>query len=83
MMRGAEKKALEREVWGNGSAGVAAEGFEAELGSGDGLFIPKGWWHSVKGIGEGMTGSVGGFMLLFANYLVTDAPCRSTGGSAE
>ncbi|TKA24954.1 hypothetical protein B0A50_06052 [Salinomyces thailandicus] len=59
MMQGAEKKALEEEVWGEvENTTVAGPCWEAELKSGDGLFIPKGWWHSIKGVGEGMTGSV-------------------------
>lgn len=57
MMQGPEKSAFEREVWGG--VGAEVEGlWEVELGAGDGLFIPLGWWHSVKGVGEGMTGSV-------------------------
>jgi hypothetical protein len=58
MMQGAEKKVLESEIWDdehvrehNGAI------WQAELNAGDGLFIPKGWWHSVKGVGSGMTGS--------------------------
>lgn len=31
---------------------------EAHLGMGDALFVPTGWWHSVKGVGEGVTASV-------------------------
>ena len=58
MMQGDERRVLEEEVWGH--EGSAAGGWEAELEGGDGLFIPKGWWHSVKGVGEGMTGSVSG-----------------------
>ena len=60
MMMGEEKKMLEELVWGEGSEDelVQKEGWECEVGAGDGLFIPKGWWHSIKGIGEGMTGSV-------------------------
>jgi len=27
------------------------------LEAGDGMFIPKGWWHSVKGVGKGIIGS--------------------------
>ncbi|KEF56476.1 uncharacterized protein A1O9_08057 [Exophiala aquamarina CBS 119918] len=30
---------------------------ETTLSTGDALFIPKGWWHSVKGIGAGVTAS--------------------------
>ena len=60
MMKGEEKALLEARVWdNNGQHGSAdAVGFEAHLGCGDGLFIPQGWWHSVKGIGDGMTASV-------------------------
>ena len=58
MMMGTEKKALEEEVWGKDDNADQSAAWEADLGPGDGLFIPKGWWHSVKGIGEGMTGSV-------------------------
>ncbi|KAF2771642.1 Clavaminate synthase-like protein [Teratosphaeria nubilosa] len=57
MMQGEENNALEKEVWGEVRQ-TEATGWEAELGAGDGLFIPKGWWHSVKGIGSGMNGSV-------------------------
>ncbi len=57
MMQGAEKKALESEVWDD-DFDSGRIGFEAEVRSGDGLFIPKGWWHSIKGTGNGMTGSV-------------------------
>ncbi|OCK86402.1 Clavaminate synthase-like protein, partial [Lepidopterella palustris CBS 459.81] len=55
MMAGEEMKGLEAAVWGNG---MEENGWEAELESGDGLFIPMGWWHSVRGIGDGVTGSV-------------------------
>ncbi|KAK5128163.1 hypothetical protein LTR08_004089 [Meristemomyces frigidus] len=57
MMEGRERAALEEEVWGRDDL-YRNSAFEAELGGGDGLFIPKGWWHSFKGTGEGMTGSV-------------------------
>lgn len=63
MMQGQERTLLEQAVWGDPdleTAGAAhgSEGYEAHLDSGDGLFIPKGWWHSIKGIGEGVTASV-------------------------
>lgn len=60
MMKGREKKLLEDQVWNDTSLleEVGEAGLEAHVGRGDGLFIPKGWWHSVKGVGEGITGSV-------------------------
>ena len=64
MMHGAEREALEDEVWGSQSSNLA-ECREAHLEAGDAMFIPKGWWHSVKGVGEGMTGSV---ILPCSNY---------------
>lgn len=41
------------------------EGYEAKLAAGDALFIPQGWWHSVRGVGQGLTGSVSSVFLLF------------------
>jgi len=29
-----------------------------EVSPGDALFIPKGWWHSIKSVGIGVTASV-------------------------
>lgn len=67
MMQGEERRVLEDAVWGDADADDEAgqqerfwesEGWECEVGAGDALFIPKGWWHSIKGIGRGMTGSV-------------------------
>jgi hypothetical protein len=77
MMRGQEKELLEREVWRIPEMGVSdragvvegAEGgdkgaaYEAHLHTGDGIFIPKGWWHSIRGVGEGVTASVGHLFL--------------------
>lgn len=65
MMQGGERVFLEDAVWGDDTAAAATsgvpreDGYEARLGPGDGLFIPKGWWHSIKGVGEGVTASVG------------------------
>ena len=90
MMQGEEKKALEEEVWGSNGGGGEEKGsesagaWEAELGVGDGLFIPKGWWHSFKGIGEGMTGSVCRLLSRLAVLRIRlMLESRSTGGSDE
>jgi len=53
MMQGAERELLKNEVWGDESQG----GYEVLLTRGDGLFIPTGWWHSIRGVGERLTGS--------------------------
>ncbi|KAK6858250.1 Lysine-specific demethylase 8 [Apiospora arundinis] len=45
MMQGPERSALHDAVWGNDAP---KEICEATLGPYDCLFIPKGWWHSVK-----------------------------------
>ncbi|KAI9782932.1 MAG: hypothetical protein M1839_004407 [Geoglossum umbratile] len=61
MMDGRERELLEDEVWGYRTSDDTTSGVlgcEAQLGRGDGLFIPNGWWHSIKGVGEGITGSV-------------------------
>lgn len=60
MMKGEEKALLEARIWDDSPqhGKVNASGFEVRLGLGDGLYIPQGWWHSVKGIGSGMTASV-------------------------
>ncbi|KAI9839855.1 MAG: hypothetical protein M1819_000045 [Sarea resinae] len=56
MMHGEEKVFLEKEVWGDGAGEEVGQ--EAQLERGDSLFIPKGWWHSIKGVGNGVIGSV-------------------------
>lgn len=60
MMTGEEKSMLEAEVWDD-SPEVNSEtdkGYEAHVWDGDGLFIPKGWWHSIKGVDGGILASV-------------------------
>ncbi|QQK44932.1 Transcription factor jumonji/aspartyl beta-hydroxylase [Penicillium digitatum] len=60
MMQGRERALLDEMVWGTqvSTGSDAGVGFEAHLEAGDGVFIPKGWWHSIKGVGEGVTASV-------------------------
>ncbi|MCJ1394816.1 hypothetical protein MMC18_007696 [Xylographa bjoerkii] len=59
MMQGREKEILEKEVWGGGSeVEGGSHGFEVQLEAGDAVFIPNGWWHSIKGTGDGVTASV-------------------------
>lgn len=50
MMEGKERAALHDAVWQDDNA--TNEIHEAELKSGDSLFIPHGWWHSVKSKGS-------------------------------
>ena len=59
-MVGEEKKLLEHQIWTRNLAddGSVFFGLQAVMNRGDGLFIPKGWWHSIKGVGDGITGSV-------------------------
>lgn len=45
MMDGPERVMLSAAVWGSEAP---RDCVEAELDAGDALFIPKGWWHSVR-----------------------------------
>ncbi|KAK3342746.1 hypothetical protein B0H65DRAFT_549930 [Neurospora tetraspora] len=69
MMKGEQRRVLEGAVWGSGSGGGGdgdGEGqgtemlYEVTVRAGDMLFMPLGWWHSVKSVGEegGINGSV-------------------------
>lgn len=61
MMEGPERKLLTEAVWGEpDSEGGGITIHEAGLRPGDALFIPKGWWHSVKSELDGgrLNGSV-------------------------
>lgn len=62
MMKGAERTILHDLVWAGSSGHAASDvvlthAHDAVLHVGQALFIPKGWWHSVKGIGTGVTAS--------------------------
>jgi hypothetical protein len=54
MMMGEQARRVDEKVWGVDHE----EGFEVEVRPGDGVFIPTGWWHAVKGVGDGVGGSV-------------------------
>ncbi|KAJ5665643.1 uncharacterized protein N7477_008091 [Penicillium maclennaniae] len=60
MMQGQERALLDEMVWGTPASAdtYGGVGYEVHLRAADGLFIPKGWWHSIKGVGEGVTASV-------------------------
>ncbi|KAI4237355.1 MAG: hypothetical protein LQ349_001912 [Xanthoria aureola] len=60
MMKGQEKTLLEARMWSgeNIEDGEKVVGFEATLVGGESIFIPQGWWHTVRSIGTGCTGSV-------------------------
>lgn len=57
MMQGEERRVLFDAVWGGGAPG---EMREVRLGRGDVMFIPKGWWHSLRSDGSqgGLNASV-------------------------
>ena len=59
MMSGPEADELHCAVWEEDrlSPIVQSYGFEVWLDACQALFVPKGWWHSVKGVGEGVTAS--------------------------
>lgn len=40
------------------AAAARDDGYQATVEEGNALFIPLGWWHSVKGVGIGTTASV-------------------------
>lgn len=55
MMEDPERGALEEVTWGDSAP---SEGFEVTVSPGDALFIPKGYWHSIKSIGTVVNASV-------------------------
>ena len=60
MMDGKGSTFLEDKIWSADGKGdfTLPSGLEAVLAPGDLLYIPLGWWHSVRSTGSGITGSV-------------------------
>lgn len=59
MMVGGERNRLQQAIWDEKDFdGVFASGVEATLESGDGLYIPLGWWHAVQSYGIHANASV-------------------------
>ncbi len=63
MMQGEEREMLANEVWGDADSlklapGLHVRGYEANVEEGNALFIPLGWWHSIRSAGTGTTASV-------------------------
>ncbi|KAI0427927.1 Clavaminate synthase-like protein [Xylaria sp. FL1042] len=50
MMDGPERDGLHRAIWAEPDA--SREIWQAILNPGDALFIPQGWWHSVRSVGH-------------------------------
>lgn len=63
MMSGPEKRPLHDAIWSDDSDDnryadvLRTHGLETQVELGDAVFIPTAWWHSVKGVGEGVTAS--------------------------
>jgi len=62
MMQGQERALLHDLIWADASSpayqeGIQRHAYEAILGPAHAMFIPQGWWHTVKGIGAGVTAS--------------------------
>ncbi|KFY29786.1 hypothetical protein V493_02233 [Pseudogymnoascus sp. VKM F-4281 (FW-2241)] len=53
MMQGRERVELKEAVWDP----MNLDGDEVTVRPGDALFIPKGWWHSIKSEGSGLNAS--------------------------
>ncbi|KFY33288.1 hypothetical protein V494_07744 [Pseudogymnoascus sp. VKM F-4513 (FW-928)] len=53
MMQGRERVELKEAVWNHANS----DGHEVTVRPGDALFIPKGWWHSIKSEGDGLNAS--------------------------
>lgn len=78
MMHGEERNVLDDLVWHTDTHPEGYDSFEAHVESGDAIFIPKGWWHSLKSVGSGINGSV--CLLLHFNTSICLSILRQIGG---
>jgi hypothetical protein len=89
MMSGDYRRAIDDIIWSPSpgqftSEEVQLEGIDAQLRPGDGIIVPLGWWHAVRGEGKGINASVKTTSFHSSQHIETDEPCdRSTGGSAS
>jgi hypothetical protein len=60
MMVGEQGGILDDMVWETSEEAEDGKAimYEASVEGGDGVFVPKGWWHAVRGEGEGINASV-------------------------
>jgi Cupin-like domain len=63
MMMSEASKAVEELLWTKEHDATVSQAdtldcFTAQVEEGQGLFIPRGWWHSVRGVGDGINASV-------------------------
>ena len=49
MMVGREREVTDWLVWEDDEGGGKLKVFEVEVQAGDACFIPRGWWHSIRG----------------------------------
>jgi hypothetical protein len=90
MLVGEESQRMEEWLWGDKileslrtedqhSGRPQVECWEACLNEGDAIFIPVGWWHSVRGVGS--TSSVNASVRAGCPFGGYANSCRSIGGS--
>ncbi|KAL9105303.1 MAG: hypothetical protein Q9227_009498 [Pyrenula ochraceoflavens] len=58
MMKGDERRILEDVVWNDEAGHHQKFCQQAVVQGGNALFIPKGWWHSIKGFSHGINASI-------------------------